>query len=236
MISENYPLVDSELFGGLFLYVIGACIIAFVVSLIIKKKKPDIRFEEVYKYGMLWFSVIMYYLIVSKITIYVMDRYFFPIYAVLLALFVATLYNSVTLLAGKKIGVAIICVVLAVTTFKDFKGSFYYLYRGTRTLLNEASAHSDSDCVFFYNNGIQITPAMLEVANYNSITFVPFYDMSLIEDVNADTDNGLVVVFSNDCDYEKLIKTIQETWPELGDCYYMGGHSYTESLYFFKKT
>jgi hypothetical protein len=196
--------------------------------------------DEIYKWILLWGSVALYFLIVSKVTVYIVDRYFFPIYGVLILLFSGTLYlgldKGYSRITGKTRGkievFVVLSIILLITTFKNFRTSFYYLYRSTQPLLDMAAEHSDADCIFVYNGVIQITPAMLEVSNYASVTFEPFYEMDGLKDITLDTDNGLMVVVGQDCDFEYIKNYIGSLYPELNAFEYCGSHSYTSTYYF----
>lgn len=126
-------------------------------------------------------------------------------------------------------------LILLLTTFKNFRTSFYYLYRSTGSLIANAAAHENCDDIFIFSEVIQVTPAMVEVSNYNSVTFVPYWDMSGIEELEVDTGKGLVVTVGEGCDFEVISELVQQKWPEMNAYDYLGKHSYTTSYYFFSK-
>lgn len=93
MIKQCFKVVDDQLFGGLFLIFMGLSAAILVVGLIIRKKKT--AFDEVYKWILLWGASLIYFIAVSKVTVYIVARYYFPFYGTVILMFVATLYMAI---------------------------------------------------------------------------------------------------------------------------------------------
>jgi len=235
MIKQCFNIVNKQIAGGLMLYCLAGAFIIFIVSIVLKRKKTDVKveFEKIYVWILLVFACVVYFALVSKITIYIVDRYFFPIYGVLILLFTSAIYGALKSMTGKRVGYIILSAVLLVTTFKEFKNSFYYLYRATQPLIDTAKELGESDSIFVFEEVLQITPAMLEVSEYNSVTFVPYYDMQGLKDIDVDIDKGLIVVLGNGCDINEVADIVYSGHEELKGYTYIGGHSTTTSYYFY---
>lgn len=239
-IKQGYAIVDGQLFGGLFTVVIIASLVLLILSLIFHRKE-SVGINEVYKWIMLWGSGILYFIIISKVTVYMVDRYFFPTYGILILMYTATLFLALNCTMGAVKGkvslkipmIIVLIAVLGLTTFKNFRTSFYYLYRSEQTFLDEAKQHNDSDCLYIYNASIQITPGFVEASNYGSVTFKPYSESLNLDNMDINTSNGLVVIAGNGCDVDVIAEQIKEKWPELNAYYCYGGHSYTNSFYFY---
>ena len=241
MRKECFAIVDKQLFGGYFVLLIGISaaltLIGRVLNWVPNEKviTETTELEKHYAWIMLWFATVLYFVTVSKVTIFVMDRYFFPIYGVAIILFTTALYVAFRRIGGERLAAAGLFIVLLVTTFSQFRTSFYYLYRSTQTLLDAAEAHSDADCVFVTGEVIDITPAMCEVSKYNSVTFISRYEFNeMIGSVDVDPDNGLVVVAGQNVNIDEVAQKICEKYPMLTGYDCLGAHSYTTSFYFHK--
>lgn len=239
MMKECFAIVDKQLFSGYFILLIAISAVLTLIGIVFNwtsgRKDPFMttEFEKHYAWIMLWFATVLYFVTVSKVTIFVMDRYFFPIYGVAIILFATALYTAFRRIAGEKIAIVMMALLLLVTTFKEFRTSFYYLYRSTQTLLDAAETHSDSDCIFVTGETIDITPAMCEVSKYNSVTFISRYEFNeTIDSVDADPSKGLVVVAGQNVNIEEVAQKLYEKYPTLTGYDFLGAHSYTTSFYF----
>ncbi len=231
-----YNLVDSQLFGGLFIVVLCASIVLGILGIIIKAKKENFQkpaFIEIYKWVLLWVPVILYFVVISKIAVYLTDRYFHPIYPMLIILFVSTLYLCLEKVLSKKFIFALMAILLVITTFKEFGTNFFYLYRGTQSLLDAAASHSVADCIYIMNAGNEINPSMNEMIQYDSVTFIPQSDLFRLDELSLDTQNGLVVSMGTACKFDLIKEEVQKVWPSLTQYQLLGNHSFSVSYYFY---
>ena len=124
-------------------------------------------------------------------------------------------------------------ILLVITTFKDFGTNFFYLYRGTQSLLDAAASHSNADCFYIMNAGYEINPSMNEMIHYNSATFMPQSDLSGLDTLSLDVQNGLVVSMGTACNFDLIKEEVQKVWPSLTQYELLGSHSFSVSYYFY---
>jgi len=239
-LQSAYAIVDSQLFGGMFLLLMAISMLTTLIALIIAKKKSapvnpvciaDKKALE--KWLLLWIPVIGYFIAISKIAVYTTDRYFHPIYALLIILVVTTLCQAIGKLFQPKFAFILLLPILLFSTFKEFGDNWFYLYRGTQTLLDNAAAHSDKDCIFFCDNLFEVDPAFYEVSNYDRVAFVPYAVPERIGELQLRTENGLIVTVTNACDFNVVVQKLQEVWPSLDTYQMLGSHSFSTTYYFY---
>lgn len=231
-----FSIVDSQLFGGLFIALIGIVVVAMVIGWCKKRKASAnqiISLEKTFKWLILWVPVILYFLLISRMAVYLTDRYFHPIYPLLIALMVSTLCVAFESLLSKKIAFVLVAILLMVSTVKDFRENWFYLYRSSQSLLDAAEAHSDKDCIYIINAPYEINPSFYETQNYNSIAFLSKDDLSGMKELPIDADNGLVLSMGTGCNFDVIFQTVQSIWPDLQNYEMLGGHSFSVTYYIY---
>ncbi len=223
-------IVNHQLFGGLFFYGLVLLLTVAIVGWVLHR-----RIEPHFGWVLVWVPVVCYILVISKITVAVTDRYFHPIYGLLL---VASISGAVAIFArvlprGIAIGATAVFVML--TTFLDFRTNWFYLYRSTGMLLQNAKAHANVDCIYVEAIPSEWNVAFLEFRNYRSLTLMNGEELAGLDQIPVDTENGLVVSMGIGGDFETVRAKVQESFPELQDYTELGRHSFTVT-YFFSKT
>lgn len=240
-LKTGFAILNNQLFSGLFWYVVGAIFI-FAGIVFIRSKKNQNKMicyiknnsNKIMKWVMICIPSVAYYIIVSMIAVYITDRYFHLIYAVLLIVSVTMLCVVAERAFNKKIAFITVLIILLVTTFKEFDANWYYLYRSTQTFLDRASVYSEVDCIHVFANHYEIDPSFYEAKMYDRIVFIPDGDINVMGDLGVRTDNGLVLTIGTACDFEAAKAHIQEIWPELDSYEEIGRHSFSVSYYFYK--
>lgn len=236
-LKSCFDIVNSQLFGGMLLYyVIGAGLILLLFGFVHKQKMQRKPLEEYYKWVILVIPTIAYFFFVSKIAIYITDRYFHPIYPMLIVLLVSMLSIALMKLMSPRFSFVILSLLLGFSTLKDFRSNWFYLYRHSRELLAAAESHHDLNCICFINNNSDYNSAFNEISNYKSVTFVSGYsiDPQELSSISVNTEQGLVIVIGETCDREKVLQSVTCNWPQLQNCELMGQHSATCSYYFYE--
>lgn len=238
-------IVSEELFGGLLIGVILLIVILMGVKGFGACKKTGMKHQlqslyqkmktdNVWKWTIVIGSIACYFLIVAKMAVYLINRYMFPIYALLVSAIFCMLYVAGKSLLSKKVHVWLMGMVMLLTVALGYKiHSWPYLYLETQQLLNEAAQHSEKNCIFFYDSAYRVQSAFYEVSNYKSVTFISHKNPELLNEVNVDAEDGLIVTMTNNCDFESIQSEIMKRYPNLSQYREMGGYDYSKSYHFY---
>lgn len=89
-IKTMWELLDSQLFTG---FGIALLAVLLIMGMLCKKKKSDVERRQITKTGMLLFACIGYFLIVTKIAPYQIDRYLMPVYPLIYLLAIGWIFT-----------------------------------------------------------------------------------------------------------------------------------------------
>lgn len=179
-----YVIIDKQLFGGF----LGALLLVILfllfkeVVLRIRSKTIKERLSSVYhnklvmSYVFMLFPSILYFVIVSKITSYLTDRYMFPIYAVVYCIVMFLLVNCLNRIPvfQKYENILTISLLLMITIGSWFTIQWPYLYLDKKSFLEKTAKYSAVDCICVYESRWKIVPMYLEAKNYKSIRFINY--------------------------------------------------------------
>lgn len=233
-----YHIVDSQLFGGLFLVYMGVFLSIFILfSFLTKKTKEKFTLKKHYKWFLVGIPAFLYFFVVSKAAVYITDRYFHPIYPVLMIVFVSTMTVICKKILPNKLTFVLLSLLLGFSTVKDFKNNWFYLYRSSNDLINMAKNHKDCDCIFIVNNKMECNAAMNEAKNYHSITFLPEegLDCEEVSQISINTDENLVLMIGENCNTVRVLEQVQKAYPHLNSTVCLGKHSSTYTYFMCKE-
>lgn len=239
--KNSFSILNSQLFGNIFWWLIGIEIV-FLVIIFLKckgqKGKKVVIFlknniQSIQKWSVLCIPVFFYYVFISNIAVYITDRYFHLIYGLLILIVVTTLCIVVEKVIPSKVAFVGLLIILLLSTFKEFGENWFYLYRGTQPFLDKAATYDNVDCLHVFNRIYEIDPSFYEARSYDRIVFVPYGDFEAFNNLELNTQNGLIITVGNVCDFELLKSEIQEIWPELDNYEKLGEHSFSSSYYFY---
>ena len=234
-LRDFYRILDGQLFGGLFVKAIGLGLLVALFILIIKRKgisRKEFR-EKVFPYVMIGGPCILYFLLVSKIAVYIVDRYFHPIYPILIVLTVSFLSQVARKITFRKLACVALCFLLLVLTLKEWRLNRPYLYKHSRELLNQAVEHADLDCILIYSTTGEVNLAFYEVRNYNSSMFFQKEDIYKLSDIEFDSSRGFIAIIANSCNMEETLEFFLETFPDINAEEYLGSFINTTSYYLY---
>ena len=124
-------------------------------------------------YMLLIVPTVLFFVIVSKISVYRTDRYMFPIYSniILLAcLLLITIFNRFTISKTCKIG--LLCITLGMITIKSwFTVGWPYLFLGSKPYLERVAKHAGVDNICLHTGAWQICSLFMETKTYGSMQF-----------------------------------------------------------------
>ena len=133
----------------------------------------DIRQNLSMDYMLLIIPTVMYFFIVSKITVYRVDRYMVPVYAnifILACLLLVAVSERLTLSKISRIG--LLCVTLGIITIKSwFTVGWPYLFLDSKPYLERIAGFGDVDYICLHTGGWQICSLFMETKAYRSVQF-----------------------------------------------------------------
>lgn len=150
-------------------------------------------------YILLIVPTVLFFVIVSKISVYRTDRYMFPIYSniiLLVCLLLITIFNRIAISQICKIG--LLCITLGMITIKSwFTVGWPYLFLGTKPYLERVAKYSGVDNICLHTGAWQICSLFKEIKAYGSIQFCELKNeevkRKIIKRVNEDNPEKLVV-------------------------------------------
>jgi hypothetical protein len=124
-------------------------------------------------YMLLAVPTVLFFVIVSKISVYQTDRYMFPVYSniILLAcLLLITIFNRFTISQACKIG--LLSITLGMITVKSwFTVGWPYLFLDSKPYLERIAKHAGVDNICLHTGDWQICSLFTETKAYGSIQF-----------------------------------------------------------------
>lgn len=228
-----FDIVDAQLFGGIFIYIFFSVLLLVLVcgkwktfqNLFLEDK------VEIIRYVCILIPVILYFLLVSRIAVFVTDRYMYPIYAVLFALVLCG--SSVWIQRIAKQQAIYVCVLLMVVmNVNSWKNANWeYLYQNSQPLLEAASTYSDVDCLYVYEKPWEINSSYYEVSKYHSVTFLTQEELDSLSSLDISGNYHLIVTVTSED--EEVLERILNICPSLNTYDYIGGYAYTNTYYLY---
>lgn len=231
--NQFWRMFDKALFGDLLIYVI--CIL--IIFAVMNGWRSLYRFLSSadtitnIRYLCIIFPCVLYLLLVSRIAVYIMDRYMSPVYGVAFAVvfsavsgwcrkFIKTQYRNV---------LALVLVIVTVSGWRSM--TWPYLCQGSKSLLNTAAGYSETDCIYVYDSAWKINSSYKEVANYHSVTFYHPNDLQQLSSSDLSTRYELIVVSIEDL--EGVVDEVLKICPYLDAYEYLGSYGSADSYHLY---
>lgn len=236
-----YNIINKELFGGCFTYlaVFGVILIILMCSEYnrgegIFVKNRFLIPEANIKWVLLILPSICYFLLVSKIAVYNVDRYIFPIYAVVLIWTVCLLYKTGKYLIRKRYQCMAASILLAIVLVSSWRYCTWdYLYKNTESFLKTAEQYKDVNCVYVYDDSYRVQPSYYEVSKYKSVVFWNVNNMDSMKGRDYCRNKELIVCIINTCDQQAVLNKMLSYCPFLNAYKKLGGHERNTSYYLY---
>ena len=230
-LRECFSLLNQQLFGKCFWILLAGLLLIGLTNLgkaiRLHTGMPQISAK--------WFvvavPVILYFLVISKIAVYLIDRYFHPIYAVATVLVIGALTALAARLPHQKIVCGSLCLGLVIVSLIPWRQNWNYLYRHSGHFLEQTANYVDRDALFVVEYAYEMGTAFYEAGNYRSMTFLTTRDLDRLEQLELSAENGLILILGNGCDTEMVVERIGSTWESLQSVQELGGYSSTKTLY-----
>lgn len=232
-ISQFWRIIDTDLFGGILIYITCVFVLLFVMNGC-RNLYKSLSAEDtiiVIRYICIICPSVLYFLLISRIAVYITDRYMFPVYGVV---FVVTIGGICVwcrrfMKEQYRYMLALVLVIVLVSGWK--KGAWTYLYQSSEALLETAAEYSDTDCIYVYDSGWKINPSYKEVSNYNSVTFYQPSNLQMLSLSDLSMRYELIVVIMEDI--EGTVDEIMNLCPYLNAYEYMGSYGYTDTYHLY---
>lgn len=192
------------------------------------------------KYMLIIVPTVAYFLVVSKITAYRIDRYMVPVYANILLIVCLLLVVVCEQLTISKIGkIGLLCVTLGIITVKSwFTVGWPYLYLDSKPYLARVTKLSGVDNICLYKEKWRLCVLLKEIIAYRSIQFCDLKNAAIKQEVLkriSDSNLEKLVVTVVGEEERKHVKYLQEilkqsksltNYQKLGSFHYGFGTSY----------
>ena len=166
-------------------------------------------------YILLVVPTVAYFVIVAKITVFLVDRYMVPVYANIFlmgCLLVIAIFKRFSVSDIGRIG--LLCVTLGIITVKSwFSVGWPYLYLDSKPYLARVAKYSGVDNICLYNNAWQTCVMFKETKAYRSIQFCDFKNRAVKQEILkrvADSNPEKLVVTLVGAEEQNHAKYLQE--------------------------
>lgn len=243
-----YQFVNERLFGGVLTYAVLAAIFLWIFSKwIVWKNAPEIpsvetdaddaeqRKGKIIKWLLMSIPSICYFLLVSKMAVYIDARYLSPAYAVFMVWILCGIFVIGKRILEKRYWIPAAGLLLAILTVNSWRAcSGDLMYKDSEELFSRAEAHATCNCVYIYDVSWQPLLSFLEVSRYQSVTFYKDDHMESITDMQNLSDKEMVVCITGDSDPQEILKYIMEVCPALNAYQEIHSFGYTTSYYLYE--
>ncbi len=197
------------------------------------RKKPADSRASLFKWILLAVPASLYFLLVSRMAVYVADRYLFPIYAVALCLFTSMVYLSfrkiTNVISAADLATLLLCGVVILCSWKNT--TWNYIYRNEGARFKELEKYRETDCIIVYDHRWKTESTFLEASIYNSVTFFPLADPELIDTFELSPDSLIVLAVG---DNDEIIRLVSDKFPQLDQHIEAGSYAYSTTYYFYR--
>lgn len=228
-IRDFFPFVNLELYGGKFRYVFALCILAILIICIKKyvriqklkgKRCINLHLERTFyltwrEYVLLSFLgiIVGYYVIVSKITTIVANRYIFPIYPLILLITFWIFHFICTEIGVKEKGYLLISFcVWGTITLSEYRNNYVdYLYSGYQQIQDIVSEYSDRDTLYIADYTFPVYRDMMFLEKAGR--FIPIHYTNLSEtlkETDINRENGILVYVYKEHDGQIVFDELYE--------------------------
>lgn len=219
-LKTMWEILNSQLFSKVFLLII--LVLFFLLILCVKKKKDmsDVPFQ---KAGVILFTCVGYFLLVTKIAPYQIDRYLMPIYPLIYLMVVGFMYCLM-----KKLISAKLAMILCIFGFAGWS-ALHMLHAGIpytfskdiviTPRLNVAEEYGDCYALYAGNEDemYDYFDALQVLKEYKG-----FYNLEITSDVSEvqkdmekiSKEERIVLYVENQMDRDKVFEFIEQLFPE----------------------
>ena len=215
-----YAIINIDLFGGRFFQIIICIIILLVMNFILLKSKKIDEENNIYnrknniiKYGIIFISILMYFLFISKVVIYKTSRYMIPIYCITFTGFISLMILLIMEVIKKKtIYYPLIILILALI----YKKNWEILSKESLNfpkITNPLQNYSNIDCIFIYKLIQHTTPFTFEMKNCKRIKFIREQNINSTIFLSENNNTKVILIIHKSIDIR--IKDFLKYFPKI---------------------
>ena len=237
---ENLKSYIQTVFWGILGNVTKIIMVVLMIGvlLVILKKRKIIKRDNFFSYILLLCPSIAYVLMISKVSVYVTDRYMYPVYAIIIVNIFVGIYYVVSEFACKKwqtiMIVGFICLIFNIDGFKNI--FIPYMNTINEREIQEEQYFTNRNCVYVYDpyELWKIQAEYLKISKCDKTMFIldSEYETFMKSEL-ADSDE-LIVYISNTLDTDFLLLSMETITPNTNECEVISDGGYT-SIYYLHK-
>lgn len=214
-IKAFFGYINIQLFGSQ-LAIILLVMLLVVLCVSMQKENKHINISYVGEYLLLFIPLVLYFVLVSKMAAFTVDRYLFPIYGAAYAAVFCGCWNVLSRCFAEKQKVLFMSILLALVIQGSWNQiGWPYLYKGTDEIINTIKEeYADTDCVFIYSERFRAQYKYREVGCYNTVTFVKDDDLLLLPEYKEPC-TGLIVIINSPESHTAFLNQVLENYPTL---------------------
>ena len=245
-------IINKQLFAGMgYIFVLGGIIVgsSFIddyyhtcsdgqtkILNLIHRISKDLSM----RYVLLVVPTIVFFIIVSKITVYWTDRYMFPIYCniiFMMCLLIIRVFRLVSV--SKSCQIFLICITLCIITVKSWSTvGWPYLYLDSKEFLERSSKLSNVDAICLYREAWGICAVFKESQFYKSIQFCSFNNSKVKQELykrieQSNPDKLVVTLVGPQTNHEIHLNEILKHSNRLNHYKKLGSHFYRSTTSYF---
>lgn len=243
-----YQFINGRLFGGILTYVIIASIfICIFYKWVVRKNTCKVTDEETdgsdtiqqkgrtIKWLLMLVPSISYFLLVSKIAVYIDARYLSPAYSVFMVWILCGIFVMGKRIVEKRYLIPASGLLLAVMTVNSWRVcSGDLMYKDVKEISSRAEEYALCNCLYIYDVDWRTTLSFLEVPYYKSVTFYKDNNLESLADMQDLSDTEMVVCIAGDSDPQEILNYIMEVCPSLNAYQEIHSFVYTTSYYLYE--
>jgi hypothetical protein len=226
-----YSFVDGYMLGNALAIVTMIAVFVFILR-ILGLITVDDKYTDNIKWVMMIVPPFLYFLLISKIAAYATDKYISPIYIVVLATVLCSIYYFVKDIVSSSKMYIIVCGVFAIITINSWKSeNWIYLFQSAETYHNDVQCYSGLDCIYIYSRIDCAYADYKELSIYKSVTFVPEDRIDMITSLEVASSDQIMVRINGDED--TLLSQVIEMCPSLNYYTKIGSIQYGSTYYVY---
>lgn len=215
-----WGLLDSQLFTNLFVVILLGIVVLILVSMVCKKQLSK---EPLWKIGVILFACCGYFLIVTKIAPYQIDRYLMPIYPLIYLVVIGVVYSLIKKWIPAK-AAAVLCILGfgGLSAIHMIHSSVPYTYQKDDLVsprLELAEEYSECYAIYAgeeedmydYFNAVQILKehkGFYNIGNLNNVAEIK-KNMDFLKE-----EDNVVLYLNHDIEPADVIQCVQEVFSE----------------------
>lgn len=215
-----FSIINDRLFGGMILILLIMLLFAGILYLQKSKWKLYLqKFRDNWEWAILLGPALLYFLLVSKIAVYNVDRYMMPVYAVLVVGVLLVITRLLRRVFGNherntKIVLILILSIMLIGSWKNCK--WPYLYLETKQTVDAIKEYSALDCLCICKKGDEWKTYgnFVELCKLNSITFFPD-GLEPLQSMNELNGKSQYLLYIYGADDEEILTELQDICPQI---------------------